>query len=253
MSEIRDEMLMRAAFAPARALEPSEEEIAHVLAKVMAPSKRTLHLPTFAGWRNLAAPGLAALALLAGAAYAVPASRAAIYDVANSVAGTFAGWTGDSPDAPGRELNAGEQAPDYFRDGAWARHHVRDPRVIAEAGGYKLFAYREWSGTIGFDLGDTGFGMGGFTLGDFKERALYLLGPGAMKEPDANGHIPYFGIVAKAVTSVELIYDEGLPLRVDGVNGGFVLLMEPSRGPREVIAYDRDGLEIDRQAMIPGF
>ena len=252
MSEIRDEMLMRAAFAPARALEPSEADVARVLARAKTPSKGTLHLPTFAGWRDLTAPGLAVLALLAGTAYAVPASRAAVDDVADSVAGSFVGWMGGDPaDAPGRELNAGEQAPDYFRDGAWARRHVREPRVIAEAGGYKLYAYRAQSGSISFDLGDTGFGMGGFTAEDFKGRALYLLGPGAMKGPDAHGHIPYFGIVAKAVTRVELTYDEGLPLRVGGVNGGFVLLMEPSRGPREVIAYDRDGLEIGSQ-VIPG-
>lgn len=261
MSEIRDEMLMRAAFAPARALEPSEADVARVLARAKTSSRRTLHLPTFAGWRALAAPGLAVLALLAGTAYAVPASRAAIDDVASSVAGTFAfdKWMGgDSADAPGRELGAGEQAPDYFRNGAWSRRHVRDPRVIAEAGGYKLYAYRERSGSIGFDLGDTGVGVGGFAARDFEGRALYLLGGGTMNAPDAHGHFPFFFIAAKSVRSVELTYDEGPPLRVDGVDGGFVLLMEPSRGPREVIAYDSDGEAVGRQTIlrrqaIPGF
>lgn len=255
MSESRDEMLMRAAFAPVRSLEPSEKEVARVLAQAKASPKRIVRLPIVAARRDLVAPGLAALALLAGAAYAVPVSRAAIDDVASSVAGTFAfdGWAGgDSTDAPGRALRTNEQAPNYFRDGAWAKRHVKDPRVIAEAGGYKLFAYRERSGSIGFDLGDTGVGMGGFAAEHFEGRALFLLGPGSMKGPDAKGHIPYFGITAKSVRSIELTYDKGPPLRVDGIDGGFVLLMEPPRGPREVIAYDGAGEEVGRQSL-PGY
>ncbi len=65
---------------------------------------------------------------------------------------------GDSSEAPGRALRSGEQAPSYFHDPRF----VTDPRVIAEADGYKLYAAREpGANTFQFDLGDTGVGFGG--------------------------------------------------------------------------------------------
>src|SRR4051812_21376046 len=101
MSTDQNEDLMRAAFAPARSLEPSEADVARVLARVRTSERRPAGPAGRGGWRRLAAPGLAALALLASGLYAVPATRAAI----DQAAGTFAGWvSGDSADAPGRPL-----------------------------------------------------------------------------------------------------------------------------------------------------
>jgi hypothetical protein len=253
MSTDRNENLMRAAFAPARSLEPSQADVARVLARVNSPARRPLSPADRGGWRRLAAPGLAALVLLASGLYAVPATRAAI----DQAAGTFAGWvSGDSADAPGRPLGVGEQAPNYFYD----HHFAREPRVIAEAGGYKLFAYIEPSGGLGFDLGDTGVGMGIADPGELEDHALYVLGPGAMQTADdpghparqltdPEGHVPLFGIAARAVASVELTYESGPPLAVDGIDGGFVLLARPSRGPREVVAFDAEGNVIGRQPI----
>ena len=70
-----------------------------------------------------------------------------------------------------------------------------------------------------------------------------------MQHADAEGHVPLFGIAARSVKSIELTYESGPPLRVDGVNGGFVLLAEPARGPREVVALDSRGEVVGRQSV----
>jgi hypothetical protein len=246
-----DEGLLRAAFAPARQLEPSEAEVASVLARLQPETRRSAkHPQREAGWRRLALPTIAALALLLAGLHAVPATRAAIEDAANSVAGSFSGWLGgDSADAPGVPLKVHQEAPSYFHEGAWSRQNVHQPRVIAAAGGYKLFAYIESSGALGFDLGNTGFGMGGFTARNFRDGAIEVLGPGAMRHADAHGHVPLFGISAKAVKSIQLVYGAGPPLEANGIDGGFVLLAEPGREPREVVAYDGNGEVLGRKAV----
>jgi hypothetical protein len=241
MSTTRDETLMRAAFAPARAIEPSEAEIARVVARAARPARRSWVGRSANGWRRLAAAGLAAVVLLGGGAYAVPVTRAAIDDVA----GTFAGWLrGEEAAAPGRPLGPNEPAPDYFHD----PRYTRDPRVVAEADGYKLYAARQPDGTVEFDLGNTGVGLG-FSADAFSDRALYVLGPGSVQNADEHGHVPLFGVTARSVRIVELTYEQGPPLRVDSVAGGFVLLAEPARGPREVLAFDAQGEVVGRQLV----
>lgn len=236
----QDESLLRAAFAPSRALEPSDAEIARVLARARTPARRAA-LRTGGSRRRLLAPALAVLVLLAGGAGAVPPTRAALDDLAD----TFAGWvSGDADEAPGRPLGANEEAPDYFHD----QRYARDPRVIAQADGYKLYAILQPDGHVEFDLGNTGVGLG-FEPGAFSDRALYVLGPGAMENSDERGHVPLFGVTARSVTSVELIYEEGPPLRLDGVDGGFVLLAEPDRAPHEILAFGADGAVVERQLV----
>ena len=109
--------------------------------------------------------------------------------------------------------------------------------MIAAADGYKLYAAVMRDGSVEFDLGDTGVGLG-FEPSGFEERALYVLGPGSVTNADEHGHVPLFGVTARSIRSIELTYESGPPLRVDGVDGGFVLLAEPDRSPREVIAFD---------------
>jgi hypothetical protein len=246
-----DQILLRAALAPARTLEPSETEVANVLARLEAETPRGARRPRReTGWRRLALPAFAALALLLAGFYAVPGTRAAIEDAAGNVAGSFSSWLGgDSANAPGVPLKAHQEAPAYFREGAWSKRHVHEPRVIAAAGGYKLFAYIESSGALGFDLGNTGFGMGGFTARNFRDGAIEVLGPGAMRHADAHGHVPLFGISAEAVKSIQLVYGAGPPLEANGIDGGFVLLAEPGREPREVVAYGGGGEVLGRKAV----
>ncbi|HWI95890.1 MAG TPA: hypothetical protein VNS60_07490 [Solirubrobacterales bacterium] len=245
-----DEGLLRAAFAPARQIEPSEAEVARVLARLESGTPRGAGRPRQeASWRRLALSTIAALALLFAGFYAVPGTRAAIENATNGVAASFSAWLGgDSAEAPGVPLKARQEAPFYFQDGSWSRRHVHQPRVIAAAGGYKLFAYIERSGSLGFDLG-TGFGLGGYTAHSFHESAIEVLGPGSMLHTDAHGHVPLFGISARAVKSVRLVYGSGPPLEVDGIDGGFVLLVEPGREPHEVVAYDGNAEVLGRKAI----
>jgi hypothetical protein len=236
---IRDETAIRAAFEPARSLEPTDVEVARVLSRARRKHDRR------PAWRRLAPAVALTLMLLIGAGYvAAPPIRAAI----DSVTGTFSGWIGgDNGGAPGRPLSASEEAPAYLRD----PHFADDPRVIAEADGYKLFVARGQDGGLVFDLGDTGYGVG-YTRSDldFGDHAMFVLGPSAAGgHADEHGHVPLFGITARSVKSVELTYQSGPPLRVKGVDGGFVLLAEPTRRPHEVIVFDAQGGELERQAI----
>ena len=241
MRTIRDDTDMHTAFAVARTIEPTEAEVSAILARVrrltQQPSRTLPH------WRRrYAAPAFAAFVLLAGGVVVVPATRAAVIDVVD----TFAAWAGGhSSTAPGRPLSAGENAAAYLRD---PRHSI-DPRVIAEADGYKLVVAREPDGAIEFDLGDTGVGIGGLNVSDFNGYALYVLGPGSVQNADEHGHVPLFGITARTVKSVELVYASGPPLRVAGIDGGFVLLADPKRDGREVVAFDAHGNEVERASL----
>lgn len=246
-----DDILMRALLAPARALEPSEEEIANVLARVRPASRRSgASRPASGRLRPLAA-ALAALLLVAAAIWSVPTTRAALEDAGESVGGAFSGWLGgDAADAPGRPLRSDEPAPaeptpTYLYD----HQSAKEPRVIAEAGGYKLYSYIGSSGGLNFLLG-AGIGFGFENIGQLGKAPLHVLGPGAMRHADAEGHVPLFGIAAKEVTAVELTYASGPPLRVEDVEGGFVLLAEPSREPQEVLALDAQGEVLRRQSVV---
>jgi hypothetical protein len=250
MIDHHEETMLRAAFAPARELEPGGGEVARVLARVQAEPARAIWFDPAGGWRRLAAPALAALVLLIGGLYAVPTTRAAIEDAVASAAEAFTGYSrGEEADAPGRPLRTNEPAPEYFGDSYRGRPFARDPRVLAEAGGYKLYAYRAPEGSLSFDLGDTGVGMGFEGPEELGRNAIVILGPGAMQYADAKGHVPLFGLVADNVTSVELSYDSGPSLRVDDVAGGFVLLVEPDRGPREMVVFDAAGDQVEAQRV----
>jgi hypothetical protein len=188
----------------------------------------------------------AAAALLLGGAYAVPATRAAIDDLTGSIASSFGAYQrGDDAEAPGRPLGKGEAAPFYDRT-LFAQH---DPRVIAEAGGYKLYAYISTGGSISFLLGETGVGMGYPSASELSQGAIYVLGPGALAHADAQGHVPLFGIAAESVTSVELEYESGPPLRLDDVEDGWVLLAEPARSPQAIVARDAAGEVLERKPV----
>ncbi|MFT3863257.1 MAG: hypothetical protein QM729_03220 [Solirubrobacterales bacterium] len=197
---------------------------------------------------RLALQALAALVLLGVALYSVPPTRAAIEGAGESVGGVFSGWLGgDHAEAPGRPLQAAEaeKLPEYME----YLHDSKEPRVIAEAGGYKLYSYIGSDGTLNFEFGGIGFGMGYPSAAELGDGPLHLLDTGARRHPDAQGHVPVWGIAARSVSSVELTYESGPPLRVSGVEGGFILLAEPDRGPTEVVAFGADGKEIGREPI----
>jgi hypothetical protein len=257
----RDEALLRAAFAPVRDIEPDEDVVARVIARV---ERRRKAPPRFAMTSisprramtsirpRLALQALAALLVLAAALYSVPPTRAAIEGAGESVGGVFSGWLGgDSAEAPGRPLEAaeGEKLPEYLGY-LYEPTQARDPRVIAEAGGYKLFSYISPSGSLSFILGETGFGLGFESARELGDAPLHIFGSGkTWRHPDAQGHVPVFGVAARSVTGLELTYESGPPLKVSGVEGGFVLLAEPSRGPIEVVALGADGKELGSESI----
>lgn len=169
---------------------------------------------------------------------------------AGSIADTFAAYSrGNDADAPGRALRAGEDAPEYFNQGRWSRLHVQNPRVLAEEGGYKLFAYRGSHRAVNFDLGDTGVGLGFSGVKRFRGADVYVLGPGAMKRPNKRGHVPLFGIASPSVARIELLYRSGEPLVSGGIDAGFVLLASPARHPVSVLAFDSTGSVIGRRSL----
>jgi hypothetical protein len=245
-----DDILMRALLAPARALEPSEEEIANVLGRVRPAAGRRARSPHTVNRLRPMAAGLAALVLVAVGLWSVPATRAALEGAGESVGGTFSGWLGgDTADAPGRPLRGEEPAPvEPTPSFLYDHHFAKEPRVIAEAGGYKLYSYVGSSGGLNFLLGG-GIGMGFESVAELGKAPLHVLGPGARRHADAVGHVALFGIAAKEVTAVELTYAFGPPLRLEGVEGGFVLLTEPARGPQEVLALDAQGEVLGRQSV----
>jgi hypothetical protein len=247
----RDDILMRALLGPARVLEPSEEEIASVLARVRPGDRRWgASRPASGRFRTLAT-GFAALLLVAVGLWSVPATRASLEEAGEGFGGAFSGWLGgDSADAPGRPLRSAEPTPaeptpTYLYD----HQAAKKPRVIAEADGYKLYSYIGSSGGLNFLLGG-GIGFGFENIAELGKAPLHVLGPGARRYADAEGHVPLFGIVAREVTAVELTYASGAPLRVDGVEGGFVLLSEPSREPQEVLALDGQGEVLGRESVV---
>jgi hypothetical protein len=242
-----DEALARAAFAPVRDIEPDEDLVARVVARVGRRKKASPRFALAPARPRLALQALAALALLGAALYSVPPTRAAIEGAGESVGGVFSGWLGgDSAEAPGKPLEAAEaerlpQGFEYLED----PHDAKEPGVIAEAGGYELYSYIGSSGSLNFLFG----GIGYPSAAELGDAPLHLLDPGARRHADAQGHVPVFGIAARSVSSVELTYESGPPLRVSGVEGGFVLLAEPGRGPIEVIALDAGGREIGREPI----
>lgn len=241
-----EEALFRAAFAPVREIEPDEDVVARVVAQVGRRKKASPRFVLAPARPRRALQALAALALLGVALYSVPVTRAAIEGTGESVGGVFSGWLGgDHAEAPGKPLEASEKLPEYME----YLHDSKEPRVIAEAGRYKLYSYIGSAGGLNFELGGIGVGLGYPSAAELGDAPLHLLDPGARPHADAQGHVPLFGLATRSVSSVELTYESGPPLRVSGVEGGFVLLAEPGRGPIEVIALDAGGREIGRKPI----
>ena len=212
----------------------------------------TARPPRRTGVRALAI-ALGALVLLAGAAYTVPPTRAAIDDIASS----FEGWVGgDETNPPGRALRPDEDAPDWVRESEGGR-------VIAEAGGAKLYVTRQHTENGTYLM----FVMGGTGAGDtiegwhdtFKNHAVFLLGAGSFApKPDSHsllaqrglmdeqGHIPFMGVTARSVKRLELRYESGPPVFADGIDGGFVIIVDAWRRMDELIAYNAAGRELER-------
>jgi hypothetical protein len=179
--------------------------------------------------------------LFAGTAFAVPATREAV----DSVASSLSGWVlGDDGAAPGRTVEPGDDAP------AWFNQRSGDARVIAEAEGVGLFVRR--SGNDGDRVLQFGIGPGmivGDSLDGWSRRlgnspVVVLPGPAAFGPRDLlddQGRFPLLGVTTRDVARLEVQYAEGPSLVRENGNGGFVLLLDAWRLPRELVSYDRAG------------
>jgi hypothetical protein len=235
-----DDTVLRAALEPARNLEPTDGELARVLAR--ARGKRP------ASMQRALVLAFAIAALLTGGAYTVPATRAAVDDLT----GSFAGWVGSDDDqAPGRVLRPGDDAPPWLRD--------TGARVIAERDGVRLYVTRietQDQGTmLGFALGNNGFATWDSVEGwrdQFEQHAVAVLGPAPLSNGtrcNEDGQFPLLGLSGGSVDRVELGYTTGPPSQAAGLNGGFVLMADGRRPLREIVAYDSTGRILDRASV----
>jgi hypothetical protein len=203
---------LRAAFAPARILEPTSEEVARALRP-----RRRRRWPAVLGV-------VAVIAVTGTAATAVEPFRGAVASLLSSDAGRPA------PDAP-----------DWLRAEGGTR-------VLAETDGAKLFVRRE--GDV-VEIGlDSSFGQSG-TVADWAkqlgDRKLIVLGPSAPRVNDTRR--PLFGLTARGITRVELTYAHGPSTTGPSVTGGFALIVDLTRALDELIGYDANGAVIERKPM----
>ncbi len=217
-------------------------EFARVAAERERPARRPF--PSRVASRTVAL-ALTAVVLVAGGAYAVPATRAAIDDLT----ATFAGWVaGDEARPPGRALRPADDAP------AWVREE--GGRLIAENAGVGLYVSRVDAGRgpeLRFALGDAMLFSGSVESwrGWFDRHAAVVFGATNFGRKrggiDEHGRFPLVGVTARSVDRLELRYaDDGPPLAAVGVDGGFVMLADAWRPLRELVAYDVQGRELER-------
>jgi len=192
------------------------------------------------------AVAIATTVMFAGTAYAVPATREAV----DSVAGSLAGWVlGDDGEAPGRAVEPDDDAPPWFNQ------RSGDARMIAEADGVGLFVRR--SGRDADRVLQFGIGSGiivGDSLDGWRKRlgeslVVVLPGPAAFGPRDLlddQGRFPLLGVTTRDVARLEVRYAEGPSLSRENGEGGFVLLVDAWRLPRELISYDRAGQVLER-------
>lgn len=233
-----DESVLHDLYAAATRAEPGEELTAEILERTGVSRGGRLG-------RRLAHPVASALVLVAvltGTAFAVSPVRDAI----DSVFGTFSGYFADedSAEGPGRPLETGDDAPRWLTGG-----DRQDQRLIAETQGYGLYIVREEDGDIGFALGD-GFGTSASAAswaGQFADNAVVVLGPGT-GSLTPEGRLPVYGVTAASIVAVELTHATGPPTRVEGLDGGFVVMADVGRMPEDIVAYDAAGAEVDRRS-----
>jgi hypothetical protein len=221
-------------------------EFARVAAeRERAPRRSRLRSLTATPARALAV-AVSALVVLGGGTYAVQPTRAAIEDLTS----TFAGWLAeDESDAPGRALRPEDDAPEWVRE--------EGGRVIVEKAGVELYVTRSETenGTYLSFVLEGSVAVGNTIEGwrdTFQNRSVMVLGPGLDRLQDVldeQGRFPLLGLAARSVERVELHYEQGPPVVETGVDGGFILLTDAWRQPRELIAYDAAGRELERVSL----
>jgi hypothetical protein len=160
--------------------------------------------------RFAAAVGVAVT--IAGATYAVPATRAAVDDIYSA----FSDWVaGDAGSAPGRAVAVGEGAP------PWVAAEDGEKRLLAAAGGEKLVAIRQ------------------------------LVGPGRFIPNGRHDLRPLFGLVSASIKRIRFNYADGGPaVSEDALAGAFGMTIETNRRASSLTGYDQAGRLVARLDLI---
>ncbi len=216
---------LRRFYEEARALEPSEGEVAHVL-------RRAGELRRTGRRRELLVVALVVTAL--ATAFVFPASRDALdsFFAGGSVPGTRA--------EPGSLPTWLEHAGKLPVAGA-----PRSVRLLAEQDGQRLFAYR--AASSGWAC--LAFGNDSDTCSDsaqwerlFDGHALLKLASGV--GPTADGRVAVFGLARSSVVRVELRDARTVVASAPVTNGGWVIVAE--QGAHDsLVGLDRNGHSVE--------
>lgn len=189
--------------------------------------------------RRRALLGAAAAALLVVGTVSiltVPSVRAALEDFGRTLTGYF-----DGEDPPGRPLASSDAPPPWM-----VGEGFTGQRVLASAGGYELYLVREQDGNYGFGLDDSVGISAPAAIWErrFASHSAVVLGRGPSE--NASGSVPLYGVTAGDVTEVQIRYRRGPSSVVQALTGGFISMIQPARGPVELVAVGRDGAALDR-------
>jgi hypothetical protein len=194
---------------------------------------------------------LGVIVAVAGGAYAVPVTRAAVDDVY----GTLSSWiSGDETAAPGRPVSAGEDVP------SWVAAEDGEKRVLAQAAGEKLVAIRQGDELT---LALAGFGETDTVDGwrrQFAGQRIRLVGPGRFLPNGRHDLRSLFGLVSSTVTRIQFNYaDDGAPVAEAHLTGAFGIVIEANRRPSSLTGYDQAGnlvarlhFTADPHDLVPG-
>ena len=180
---------------------------------------------------NPAMAGMLAVACLA--VIAVPPVRGALGDLGSSLGDYL-----DGDDPPGRALQSSDSPPAWLvADGQSGQ------RVIASSGPYSLYLANE-DGTYNFGLDDS-VAIGDSAAGwerQFANDSVVVLGPGGRADEDVD--VPLYGVTAGDVAEVEIRYADGSTTTAPASTGGFVLMLDPTKSPTDLVASAPDGTSI---------
>lgn len=219
--------VMRDVLADARSAEPTTGEIRAAVARAgVFPTRRRAP-------RRLIGVAVATLAL-SGTAVAIPPVRDAL---ANGFGALQDFLTGGGP-PPGRPI-AGDEPVGKLN---WFNGSSRATGVVIDGSGpTRLVAYRDpvtGLACIGYGLNEEECRTDSDWVATLAASPIILRGP--QGEPDAQGRRSLIGLAADAITAIELRYDDGGTIRT-AVARGFVLAVEPERGPATLTGLHADG------------
>jgi hypothetical protein len=245
MTDERLERLLRTALAAdLPELQPTPAEVRAALrAARERPARRRLLAP--APRRAALAPAWAmalvlALVVALGTVTAVPGARAAVLGAIDRLERFLGGGEPPGVPLPLDDPVGALDALNFLSDAA-----PGSPRVLARAGDERLVAFRgRRPGRACLSLGRhlNECGDAAHWSARLTEGAVAPL----IATPADGGRAALWGVAQDVVTRVELRYADGGTVATPVAFNGFVLIADPARAPRELVARRADGREVAR-------